>query len=147
MKTREDSEILLDRLLAPSDKLDKMIWGVFSKDTHECIGMMILRLRSPHDPGAEESESVWVLAYEFLPDHWGKGYATECVGAVIDAVGPVLRPCVFEAYINPANPPSAKVIGKVGFELAEKIYRPEEPRVFVGGEWREFDVWRYTRKI
>ena len=86
----------------------------------------------------------------FIASHWGKGYGTESVVAMVEfaRTSPFLpKPCLLQAYINPANPPSARVIEKSGFELAEKICRPDEPKVWVGGAWREYDVWRFVKKV
>lgn len=35
------------------------------------------------EPGARDGETE--LSYQFLPEHWGHGYAREAVAAVLDA--------------------------------------------------------------
>lgn len=133
----------------PSNKTpNHMCWSVFDKNG-DCVGIVNMWVRKGYEPGQVEPGPgpTWVVAYMFLPEHWGKGYATESVTAMIDGAKSVIQPCTLQAYINPANSPSAKVARKLGFELVEKIYDPEKPRVFVGGEWREYDVERFTRRL
>ena len=137
-------------MLDDPDKADRLSWGVYLSDKPDTgIGMINLHIKQDWEPGHVDpgSDPVWIVAYMFLPEYWGKGYATESLGAMIDGAHSVIQPCILQAYINAANPPSASVAKKCGFELAEKIYDPEKPRVFVGGEWREYDVWRFTRRI
>lgn len=69
---------------------------------------------SPASGGHDDSH---IFGYWLTPDAWGQGIATEAAGAVLDhllAVEPVRR---VEARVYAWNPPSAKVLEKLGFTL------------------------------
>ncbi|PSN73225.1 hypothetical protein BS50DRAFT_568803 [Corynespora cassiicola Philippines] len=87
------------------------------------------------------------LAYCFLPAFWGKGYATETLTAVFDALQ--TAPKVFwgkyekvwvRALVNQLNGASQKVMQKVGklTEMGVWVWEGEEA-VWVAGEWRVRD--------
>jgi RimJ/RimL family protein N-acetyltransferase len=78
------------------------------------------------------------VGYLLAPEHWGAGYATELLGALVDwhfeHPDPTLRPDLF-AYVFASNLPSRRVLEKNGFtldmtnpppsdELAYRIARP-----------------------
>jgi RimJ/RimL family protein N-acetyltransferase len=57
------------------------------------------------------------VAYMFAPAHWGKGYATEAVGAVLEAMASA-GAASFEAIIDARNLASVALARRVGFTLA-----------------------------
>lgn len=54
------------------------------------------------------------IGYTLHPDHWGRGFATEAVGVLVDDLiaGGVRR---FSATIHPDNQPSMRVVERLGF--------------------------------
>jgi RimJ/RimL family protein N-acetyltransferase len=83
------------------------------------------------------------LGYMFLPTGWGKGYATESVGAVLESCKRArgfwapFSSLYIRAVVNQGNPASMKVMDKVG--LAKTGVYEWTGRLFYGGEWRERD--------
>jgi len=71
------------------------------------------------------------VGYSIHRDHWGKGYATEAVGAVIPIVGKAIGATSVKAEIDVRNPASGKVLSKLGFKAGPVCPR----RSFVKGEW------------
>ena len=60
------------------------------------------------------------LHYLIDPDHWGQGYATEAVGAVLPAVLAHPGTRAVEAEVFDANPASARVLQKLGFAVRRR---------------------------
>jgi RimJ/RimL family protein N-acetyltransferase len=80
----------------------------------------------------------------FLPDSWGKGYATEALKAVLESCqkdGSLWAPfskVYVRAIVNEENPASMRVMDKVG--MAEKgVYEWHGEKLFLAGEWRTED--------
>lgn len=78
------------------------------------------------------SDGVVEIGYGFIPEHWGKGYATEAVGAMTEWA--LKQPGVkfVEAETDENNIASQKVLKKCGFVPTGK--NGEEGPRFV---WRE----------
>jgi len=71
------------------------------------------------------------VGYSISRDHWGKGYATEAVGAVIPVAARAMGARQVKAEIDVRNPASGKVLSKLGF-VAGPVH---EKRSLVKGEW------------
>lgn len=83
------------------------------------------------------------LGYLFHPDYWGKGYATEAVGAFIEAVGENLPECErVTAQVDTGNVGSMGVMRKVGFV---EVRREEYENATMGK--REEVVFEYRRPV
>jgi [ribosomal protein S5]-alanine N-acetyltransferase len=80
------------------------------------------------------------IGYEFAPEHWGHGYATEAAGCVLEYAFTELELDRLAAIARPENAASLRVLEKLGFRRVGKR-RDEggkmcgEYRVSVG-EWR-----------
>ena len=55
------------------------------------------------------------LGYAYASAHWGKGYATEALGAIMDWVSRHLTISEIRAEVFHDNPGSARVLAKAGF--------------------------------
>jgi ribosomal-protein-alanine N-acetyltransferase len=82
----------------------------------------------------EETE----LGYRLMPEHWGKGLATESAVASIDFARDTLGLKRLVALVHPDNHGSSKVVGKLGFGLERKISF---------GLIKDVDVDLYSRKL
>ncbi|ALO06335.1 GCN5-related N-acetyltransferase [Streptomyces venezuelae] len=69
------------------------------------------------EPGARNGETE--VSYQFLPEHWGKGYAREAVGAVVARVLEGTPSVV--ALTQEANHRSRRLLEAVGLEHAESF--------------------------
>jgi ribosomal-protein-alanine N-acetyltransferase len=65
----------------------------------------------------EETE----LGYRLMPEHWGKGLATESAIASIDFARVTLGLKRLVALVHPDNHASSKVVHKLGFSVERKI--------------------------
>lgn len=70
------------------------------------------------------------IGYAFLPEHCGKGYATEAASAVLSFARATLGLRRVVAVVNPDNEPSIGVLRKLGFTY-ERMVRldPAEPEI------------------
>ncbi|MFI6416517.1 GNAT family N-acetyltransferase [Streptomyces sp. NPDC050842] len=69
------------------------------------------------EPGARSGETE--VSYQFLPEHWGRGYAREAVGAVVARVLEGTPSVV--AVTQEANDRSRRLLEAVGLEHAESF--------------------------
>lgn len=65
------------------------------------------------------------------PDHWGRGLATEALGAVIEHVFATHDVEALEADVDPRNHASLRVLTRLGFVETGRAARTYE----LGGEW------------
>lgn len=90
-----------------------------------------------------------VMGYMFLPSAWGKGYATETLGAALGACKRSTnfwfpwKKVYFEGFVSPDNPASMRVMEKSGTKHVGTFVWEGEP-VFLAGAWRECKVNVYS---
>lgn len=58
--------------------------------------------------------TVFECYYSLLPQHWGKGYATEATCALLDYLFTQTNTTEVRAYMSPSNPNSAGVAQRAG---------------------------------
>jgi|GEM_PF-217970 ribosomal-protein-alanine N-acetyltransferase len=122
-KSRQESHEFLLQNLAMYEQLPFMgRWAMVDKSSREVIGTFAV---FPIDNSSDIQ-----LGYSLLPEHWGKGYATESVLAGRQYAFDNL--CTSEIYgiTEPANTVSQKILLKCGFtqvsdkiDFGKKLYR------------------------
>ncbi|KAE9968293.1 hypothetical protein BLS_005945 [Venturia inaequalis] len=92
-------------------------------------------------PASENAATeTLILSYSFLPRGWGKGFATESVGAVLDfckSLTPFWEPFAkvyIRVIVNDGNPASLRVMGKLGIQ--ERGIFKWTGKVWLAGGWR-----------
>ncbi len=101
-------------------------WGVAARDDDRLIGTVTIHGWDPTHRRAE-------LGYMLDRHEWGRGLASEAVGAVLGfAFGPMELHRV-EADVDPENEASMRLLERLGF--AREGYLRE--RWFTYGEWRD----------
>ena len=92
------------------------------------------------------------IGYQFLPEVWGKGYATEACIALLDACrksnshfAPYTS-LYIDGVVSPDNPASMKVLEKAGLKQIGLNAWEGEP-VFLAGAMRDPVVWVYGIKV
>ena len=109
-------------------------WAVDRKSDGKLIGMTALftAWRGLEPEFGDEPEMGWIFATE---TH-GKGMASEACTAVLDWAEANLPPTPIWAIIAPANEPSLKLAGKLGFErLHETLYHKDPTVVLRRPAW------------
>lgn len=91
-------------------------WVIKEKSSEMKIGNLILRI-----PATDENDGSLEVGYTLLPIAWGKGYATEALGALIHHVQSNKLSEKLSALIDPKHPASRQVLLKHSFIL--KGYR------------------------
>ena len=84
---------------------DELIWAVEDMEGH-LVGSLGL---------GNISSGIAGLGYAFARNHWGKGYASEALAAVMDWVGRKSTIGEIRAEVFHDNPASARVLAKAGF--------------------------------
>ncbi len=87
----------------------------------------------------EPEPDTWLLGYWIAPTDWGRGYATEAAGAVVDVAFARLGAQSIWAGTVHENIASQRVLGKLGF-----VYRQENPSGYSVGD-RVFATREYER--
>ena len=104
------------------------------KDDGKLLGMTALFIawRDLDPEFGEEPEMGWIFATEAH----GKGLAAEACRAVLDWAETNLDPTPIWAIIAPANEPSLRLAGKLGFErLHETLYHQDPTVVLKRPAW------------
>lgn len=110
-RTREESDTFLrDKILAADPTDFKGYWAVEQKDTGLFVGCFVV-IPIPDEPQKTQ------LGYSFLPEHWGKGYATEVSReGIIYFYHRTPLPEIF-GVVETGNIASKKVLEKIGFVM------------------------------
>lgn len=87
---------------------EEITWGIFEKSTKKLVGTCGLGDFLDQAKRAE-------IGYALAQDHWGKGYATEAIQAVVAYGFEVVGLNRIEASITPGNESSVRVLEKNGF--------------------------------
>ena len=109
-------------------------WVVFLKKTGEVIGTIGFIWYSETNRSAE-------LGYSFSREHWNHGYATQALGAVIDASFASLPVNRLEAQHDVRNPARGRVMEKCGLRQ-EGILRD---RIVNKGEYVDVALYAVLR--
>jgi 3-dehydroquinate dehydratase / shikimate dehydrogenase len=139
VRTREESDSLMDRIVARMDQEGYGLWAVEVPGVAEFIGFIGL---GPADAvlGRPATEIGWRLAAE----HWGRGYATEGARASLAHAFDGLGLDEVVSFTTAANERSRHVMEKIGMAR-----RPEDdfdhPGVPPAWPGRRHVLYRITR--
>ncbi len=125
-RTREESDSFLTAKILTADPNDfKGYWAVEEKDSKRFVGCFVVI------PIPDDIDKIQ-LGYSFLPQHWGKGYATE---VTVEGVNYFYdRTPLPEIYgvIETPNIASKRVLEKAGFFFhSTKMEGEKELQVFI----------------
>ena len=122
---------VLERWVKEDAEVDPPVghWAVRRADDATILGSITLRRMPPFEEDLE-------LAWQFDPEHWGNGYATEAARAVADWAFQVSAHEVF-AVMRPANKRAEKLARRLGmqwvgetdkyYDLQLQVYRLQPP--------------------
>jgi ribosomal-protein-alanine N-acetyltransferase len=110
-------------------------WTVRLRDSSTLVGSITLRWMPPFDEDRE-------LAWQFAPEHWGHGYATEAARAVANWAFDLSAHELF-AVMRPGNERAAKLARRLGmqwvgetdkyYDLRLNVYRLLPPDLIASG--------------
>ena len=127
-KTREESDAHLEQILAleaANNRSGEGRWLVEEKETGNFAGSFAII------PIPSEPEKIQ-LGYSFIPEQWGKGYATELArGGLRFFLENTTIPEIY-GVTETANVASAKVLQKAGFIFHEtKMEEGKELTIYI----------------
>lgn len=88
-------------------------WTVLDKNTGTFLGFSGLKFHTEEINGIKD---FYELGYRFLPEHWGRGYATESSIAALHYGFATFRPPHIYAFAHIENISSNKLLRKLGFQ-------------------------------
>lgn len=110
--------------------------AVIEKESELLIGWSGLKLNTSEVNGYQ---NFYELGYRFLPETWGKGYATESGKASLDYGFNDLKAEIIYAYAHCENTASNHILTKLGFEKTGEFTEPDGICF-----WYELNVKNYT---
>ncbi|MEG1590214.1 GNAT family N-acetyltransferase [Chryseobacterium sp.] len=96
--------------------------AVIEKESELLIGWSGLKLNTSEVNGYQ---NFYELGYRFLPETWGKGYATESGKASLEYGFNDLKAEVIYAYAHCENLASNHILTKLGFEKTGEFTEPD----------------------
>lgn len=89
--------------------------AAFTIDTNDFIGWVGLKLQED----VNGRDRFYDIGYRLMPQHWGKGYATEATLFFLDYAFNVLGAVEVNAFAFPNNGASLRVLEKCGLKQVE----------------------------
>lgn len=111
--SREQSKKMVENILDQYAKNGTGRLAIIEKETNRFIGWSGIKLLTDEVNGFKD---VYELGYRFLPEFWGKGYATESAKASLDLGFNQLNVEKIYAYADIENQSSNHILTKLGFE-------------------------------
>lgn len=112
--TIDDEEIYRTKFIKMC-KQENNSWVIKLKEDSRFIGLVSLELH--HDDINTE------ISYQFLPEWWGHGYATEAIIQVISYAFKELRLTKIVAETQTANESSCRLLKRIGMNLEQTVER------------------------
>lgn len=109
MTERAEAEDYLRRIHEGFGARSVFQWGLERKEGGQVIGTCTLFHLDPANAKAE-------LGYGLASAHWGKGYMTEALTALLDFAFASLKLRRLEADVDPRNENSLRILDKLGFQ-------------------------------
>ncbi len=119
VKTKEECTVFLHEVIAAAKAAPLYgHWAVHEKNTRCFVGSFVVI--------PVQQSDLKQLGYALLPQHWGKGYATELTKAGLNYVFSKTPLETIYAYTEKPNLASQKVLLKAGFRFAQEKKEAEK---------------------
>ena len=112
----------LERAIAVQEEHGVCLWAVVEKAGRRIVGCSGFHLY--------EGGPALELAFHFVPEYWGRGYATEAARACLRHAFERLHAPKVVATVHPENVASRRVLEKVGFIYTHTEEREGEAEMF-----------------
>jgi|SRR6218665_1612424 len=110
---KEESLKMIENLISQYENNGTARLAVIEKENNRFIGWSGIKLLTEEVNGFK---NIYELGYRFLPEFWGKGYATESAQASLDLGFNQLNADKIYAYADIDNQTSNYILTKLGFE-------------------------------
>ena len=140
VKTIEESVETLKKIQKQYQENGIARWAVVEKESNLLIGWSGLKLLTEPINGFK---NVYELGYRFLPEFWGKGYATESGKAVLEYGFNQMNLDAIYACVDIENFNSDKILkDKLGFELKGTFIDPLDDATC---NWYELEKEKFNK--
>ena len=140
-RTPEDVQAFVGRFIAQQEREPRLKFqlAITLPDTGQLIGNAGIRIKTA---GGHEAD----IGYELDPQHWGRGYASEAVRALVRFGFEELHLHRISAHCLAENVASARVLEKLGMRLEGRLRDSEHFKgrywdtlhyAMLGHEWQE----------
>ena len=116
--SKEESAKMIENIINQYQNNGTGRLAVTEKESNRFIGWSGIKLLTEEVNGFK---NVYELGYRFLPEFWGKGYATESALASLDLGFNQLNADKIYAYADIDNESSNHILTKLGFENKGKF--------------------------
>ena len=113
VKLKEESAKMIENIINQYKNNGTGRLAVIEKESNQFIGWCGIKLLTDEVNGFK---NVYELGYRFLPEFWGKGYATESALASLNLGFNQLNADKIYAYADIGNESSNHILTKLGFE-------------------------------
>ena len=113
---KQESAKMINNILNQYEKNGTGRLAVIEKESNQFIGWSGIKLLTEEVNGFK---NVYELGYRFLPEFWGKGYATESAIASLDLGFNQLNTDKIYAYADVGNESSNRILTKLGLKIKE----------------------------
>jgi len=137
IQTKEEVEQFLAKVIPYQDEYGFGFFSVFEKESGEFIGQAGL-LHVAYEPKNEDIE----VGYRFHKKYWGKGYATECVRALIRWGFEPLSISKLVAFAHPDNIRSSRVLEKVSMVYSKNTIYPGYKTISEGVTVKLYEIYK-----
>ena len=120
VKTKEESQIIIDGILKQYDERSIGRWAAIEKETGEFIGWSGIRLNNEYNMNG--FDEYYDVGYRLIKRFWGKGYATESAKAAVDYAFNTLRLPEIYGITEIENKASHNALLKIGLHYVEEFY-------------------------
>lgn len=117
IQDRETARKHLHNFLEHQEKYGYSQWAIFNTESNAFTGRGGLTTRVLNADVGLGTE----IRFAFMPEFWGKGYASEFAFAVKDYARDILKLSKIVASSSPKNDKSNRVLEKVGFKFIKNI--------------------------
>ena len=107
-------------------------WAVIERESNAFVGWCGLKLITEETNGHSD---FYELGYRFLPDSWGKGYATESAKYWVEFAFSIINCKMLYAMTDPEHNASKHVLEKLNFKYKETFAYNQEPLIGMATDW------------
>ena len=113
VRSKEESAKMIDFIISQYNNNGTGRLAVIEKETNRFVGWSGIKLITET---VNNTTNFYELGYRFLPEFWGKGYATEAALASLDLGFHQLGADKIYAYADIENKVSNHILTKLGFQ-------------------------------